>query len=278
MVERWLDRRRSGAVPSPTFALLFVAFVAVVFFWAGIQLQIRLGEVGLLASEWLLLALPALLAVALSGFDPVRTLSLRRPKPSAVAAGVVLIAGALPVVWLIGWLQTYVLPVPWEMLEGLQELITADSPGRFLWLLLVLALTPAVCEELVFRGVLLGGTRTLRPWQMIVLNGVVFGLFHLSLETVIRFLPTAALGIVIAWAVWRTGSIWVGMIMHFLNNGAIVALASIPALREALADPNTPPPLWLVPAGALTFALGARLLLGHRPPDDGGTEISTEQS
>jgi sodium transport system permease protein len=277
LLERWLQRRREGAVPDPMFALLFVGFVAVVFFWGGIQLQIRHGEAGLLAAEWLLLALPALLVVALSGVDPMRTLSLRFPTPSALGAGVVLIAGALPLVWLIGWLQTYVFPVPYELLEGLEQLITADSLGRFAWLLFLLAITPAICEELVFRGVLLGGTRTLRPWRMIVLNGVVFGAFHLSFETVIRFLPTAALGIVIAWAVWRTGSIWVGMTMHFLNNATIVVLASTPALQEALADPDTPPPLWLVPVGAVVFALGARLLLNQTPPDRGGFEPSTEE-
>jgi len=95
---------------------------------------------------------------------------------------------------------------------------------------------------------------------MILLNGVVFGAFHLSFETVIRFLPTALLGALIAWAVWRTGSIWVGALMHFLNNGSIVAITSIPALREALSDPDAPPPLWLVPLGAAVLAAGVRLL------------------
>jgi sodium transport system permease protein len=252
-------------VPDPLTSLLFVAFVGVVYFWGGIQLQLRLGEAGLLAAEWLLLALPVLLMVAISGVDPVRTLSLRPPTPSAAGAGVVLIAGALPLVWLIGWLQTFVLPVPWELLEGLEELVTADSPERLLWLLVLLAGTPAVCEELVFRGVLLGGTRSLEPWRMIVLNGLVFGVFHLSFQTVIRFLPTAALGIVIAWAVWRTGSIWVGMAMHFLNNATIVILASSPALREAFSDPEAPPPLWLVPVGAAVLAAGVALLRERTP-------------
>ena len=73
---------------------------------------------------------------------------------------------------------------------------------------------------------------------------VVFGAFHLSFETVIRFVPTATLGMVIAWAVWRTGSIWVGALMHFLNNGAIVVLASAPAMQELFADPDAPPPWW----------------------------------
>ena len=265
-VERWRARRASVEVPTPTASVVFVALVAVLFFWVGITLQIRFGEAGLLASEWLLLFVPAVLMVALSGVDPVRTLSLRRPTWTGLLGGVVLIAGALPLVWVIGWLQTFVLPVPWELLEGLEELITAESLDRLVWLLLILAVTPAVCEEMVFRGILLGGTRTLEPWRFIVLNGVVFGAFHLSFETVIRFLPTATLGIVIAWAVWRTGSIWVGMLMHLLNNGAIVVLASTPGLREAVSDPNAAPPLWLIPLAAIAFAVGVRTLLDIQPP------------
>ena len=155
--------------------------------------------------------------------------------------------------------------------------MTAETPGRLAWLLLLLAVTPAICEEIVFRGVLLGGTRTLAPWRMLVLNGVVFGAFHLSFETVIRFLPTATLGIVIAWAVWRTGSLFVGMLMHFLNNGTIVVLASTPGLQDAFSDPEAPPPLWLVPLAIVTFAVGARILLTLRPPQDATTPAFSEE-
>ncbi|MGE0157848.1 MAG: ABC transporter permease subunit/CPBP intramembrane protease [Gemmatimonadales bacterium] len=266
----WLERLRprsaNGRVPEPAVALAFVAFLAVLFFYGGVRLQLGLGERGLLAAEWLLLFLPAVLFVRFGGYDLRRTLSLRTPRGRDLLAGVLLVAGGLPVVWLIGWLQTFVLPIPWEMLEGLEELVTAQDLGRFLWLMLLLALTPAICEEIVFRGVLLGGTRTLEPWRMIVLNGAVFGAFHLSFETVIRFLPTAALGGLIAWTVWRTGSFWVGALMHFLNNGSIVAITSVPALRESLSDPEAPPPLWLIPLGAIVLAAGARLLPARERP------------
>jgi sodium transport system permease protein len=212
------------------------------------------------AAEWLLLFVPALLFGLAGRYDLRRTLSLAPPTGRGALAGVLLVGGALPLVWLIGWLQSFVLPIPWELLEGLEQLVTADSLGRFVWLIVILALTPAVCEEIVFRGVLLGGTRTLEPWRMIVLNGVVFGAFHLSFETAIRFLPTALLGMLIAWAVWRTGSIWVGVLMHFLNNASIVALTSTPAVREVFSDPEAPPPLWLVPLGATMLAAGVAAL------------------
>jgi sodium transport system permease protein len=265
-------RGREGSVPEPGAAVVFIAFLAVLFFYAGVRLQIAFGERGLVASEWLLLFVPALLFIALGRYDARKTLSLGAPTGRGALAGMLLIIGGLPIVWLIGWLQTFVLPIPWELLEGLEDLLTADSASRIVWLLLVVAVTPALCEEIVFRGVLLGSTKGLEPWRMIVLNGLVFGAFHLSFQTVIRFLPTALLGMLIAWAVWRTGSIWVGALMHFLNNGSIVAITSIPFLRELLSDPDAPPPLWLVPVGAAVLATGVSLLRAHAlPRPDGRT-------
>lgn len=257
---RLRTRRRGGRVPTPEGAMLFVAAVAVLFFWAGVSLQLRLGERGLLAAEWFLLFVPAVLFVGLGRFDPRATLQLRRPEPKAVAGALLVVAGAMPVAWGIGWLQSFFLPIPWEMLEGLEDLVTADTPGRLAWLLLLLAVTPAICEEIVFRGVLLGGTRTLTPWRFVLLNGVVFGAFHLSFETAIRFLPTAWLGIVLAWTVWRTRSLWTGVLMHVVNNGAIVILASTPALRAVLADPEAPPPFWLAPLAVAALWAGWRLI------------------
>lgn len=278
-------RGREGVVPEPGVALSFIALLAVLFFYGAVRLQIGYGERGLLAAEWLLLFLPALLFVLLGRYDLRRTLSLRRPTGRSALAGVLLVAGALPLVWLVGWLQSFVLPIPWEMLEGLEELVTAESLARYLWLLVILALTPALCEEIVFRGVLLGGTRTLEPWRMIVLNGLVFGAFHLSFETIIRFLPTALLGMLIAWAVWRTGSIWVGVLMHFANNAAVVSITSAPALREAFSDPEAPPPLWMVPAGAAVLAAGVALLRArpgsrpgkNAPPDEPIPDAAAEE-
>ncbi len=260
----WIERlqalARAGRVPEPSAALGFVAMIALLFFYGGIRLQIAFGEQGLFVAEWLLLFVPAVAFVLLGRFDVARTLSLRAPTPRALGAGLLVIAGALPLVWLIGWLQSFVLPIPWDLLEGLEELMTATDPRRLVWLLVLLAITPAICEEVVFRGVLLGGSRSLDPWRMILLNGAVFGAFHLSFETVIRFLPTASLGALIAWAVWRTGSIWVGALMHFANNATLVVLTSTPLLREAFSDPDAPPPFWLVPVGAALLALGARIL------------------
>ena len=68
-----------------------------------------------------------------------------------------IILGGTPLVWFLTWVQGFVFPMPQEFLEGMSDFLTANSPSRILWLLFLVALTPAVCEEVLFRGVLLSG-------------------------------------------------------------------------------------------------------------------------
>jgi sodium transport system permease protein len=264
-------------------ALLFVAFVALLFFYLGAPLQLRWLERGLFATEWLLLFVPALLFVGFWRFDPVRTFSLRRPSARQVAGAILMIAGSTPIAWLLAWLQSLWLPIPWELVEGLDELVRADSLPRLAWLLVLIALTPAICEEAVFRGVLLSGSRRMTMARAVVLNGLVFGAFHVSFETAFRLLPTAWLGLVLAWAAWHTRSIWISSLMHFANNGSIVVLAAIPWAREWMGGPDFRPPLALMVPAVVSFALGARLILnaraasdGSRRPDQGLAPLTTD--
>ena len=66
------------------------------------------------------------------------------------------------------------------------------------------AVSPAVCEDVLFRGVLLRSfLRRFRPRTAILLTALLFGVFHMSLE---RVLPAAGLGVVLGVRAWRSGS------------------------------------------------------------------------
>jgi sodium transport system permease protein len=266
-VRAWLGPR--GSTPQPIHALVFMLVVGAFFFYLGFPLQARLGETGLLLSEWMLLFTPAVLFVTLGGFNARATLSLRAPRSRQLGAAFLLIAGAMPLGWFLAWIQGFVIPVPWELLEGLDELLTAGSTPRLLWLLVIFAVTPALCEEFVFRGVLLGGTRANGSiMRAALLNGLVFGVFHVSFESVFRFLPTAWLGVVLAWAVLTTSSIWVGALMHFVNNGVIVLIASSPGLRAWFESGGEAPPWLLLPPAIVSMIVGVRLLRVSVRSDD----------
>ncbi|KLU03821.1 sodium extrusion protein NatB [Rhodopirellula islandica] len=92
-------------------------------------------------------------------------------------------------------------------------------------LLLTMAATPALIEELCFRGYLFSAfSAVLRPWQTIVVTAVLFGLFHVFVGSTLlveRFLPTMLLGLLLGWVAYRTGSVWPGVLLHFVHNGML---------------------------------------------------------
>ena len=108
----------------------------------------------------------------------------------------------------------------------LQAILQMDQPLAFLTNLILIALTPAIGEELVFRGLALplfqriSGSVHLGIW----LSAVMFSFFHFQIE---GFLPRMVLGLVLGYSYYFTGSLWIPMILHFLNNGIqVVAIYS----------------------------------------------------
>jgi membrane protease YdiL (CAAX protease family) len=237
--------------------ILLLLGVAFLYLSGGVLLQVFLGEAGLAAAQILFLFLPAVLFVWWGGYDPVASLSLRRPEKRQLWGGLLVLAGGMPVAWFLAWAQSFVIPVPVEMLEAMGAWLVTDNPWRMLWLLILVAAIPAVTEEFLFRGPLLAGLGSrLPPWSAVLGSGLLFGVFHLSPQTAFRFLPTAWLGILLAWVVYETRSIWVGVFLHFINNGSILVLSFLPMTREMASDVDQEPPFALLPVALVLLGVG----------------------
>ena len=72
---------------------------------------------------------------------------------------------------------TKIYPVNEQVAEQLRELLGGEMPLGLL--LLVVAVVPAICEELAFRGFILSGLRHLgHKWRAIILTSIFFGVTH----------------------------------------------------------------------------------------------------
>jgi len=218
-------------------------------------------------AQWLFLALPITLAIVLGGFDPVASLGLRAVSPRVLAGAGLLMFGALGMNSVVAWLQSPWVQVPVELVEALNQALRPSGPVELLVILAAVALTPAVCEELAFRGVMLTSWRRWPAPIAIGLNGLLFGAIHWLPGSAFRVLPAAVSGAFIAWAVWRTRSLWVGVWMHLLNNGFLVLAATALASADGAsavqgADamaPQAPHPIALILFVVLILA-GVRLV------------------
>jgi sodium transport system permease protein len=132
------------------------------------------------------------------------------------------------------------------------------------WLLI--AVTPALCEEFFFRGLVLTGLRTLGTVPAILVCALLFGLAHSSIY---RLLPTMFIGGLLTWLVWRTGSIWCGVIGHALNNGIAATLVSDKGLGDWFGASTQAFLGWpLTLAGTLVLGLGVLVLMMVKPARD----------
>jgi membrane protease YdiL (CAAX protease family) len=102
-----------------------------------------------------------------------------------------------------------------NMIKGL---LVMDGAGELLLNLLVMAVLPAVGEELLFRGVLQTKMErwTQQPHLAIWLTALIFSAFHLQFEGLI---PRMVLGALLGYLFFWTRNLWVPIFGHFVFNG-----------------------------------------------------------
>ncbi len=211
--------------------------VLLLFWFIGQTTQTLDLVSGLVITQVVLIGLPGIGMIAWLGLPQKETLQARLPK--APDFGLAIVGGiATPCVGqLVFELQGAVIPASEKILEQFQDSLMLDLP---LWALVVLiAVLPAIFEEILFRGAILGLLKkSMGPVARCLVVGILFGLLHLML---IRILPTGILGLIFTAAAIRSRSILVPMIMHLLNNGILVVSTTV----WVDAPPDLPLPMYI---------------------------------
>lgn len=173
--------------------------------------------------------------------------------------GGLLIVFIQPVIIYLGYLNSLI-PIPdmfsdfqvsqYEMIE---DFLSTDG---IIWFgLLNIALVPAICEELLFRGYILRAfEKSWGPIVAVLISGLIFGMFHIQLGNI---LPLATLGVILALMTWLSGTIWPAVVAHFINNGAAVLVGSqYPELLFQEMTTEILPPVWVLVASIIfTFSI-----------------------
>ena len=170
-------------------------------------------------------------------------------------AGVVIMLLFIPANdWLTEWNDSWNLGRLGESLRFLQEqtegivkqMFDTDTVGGLLANLLVVALVPAVCEEVFFRA----GIQNLlqrwisadgrKPWGVHVaiwLTAIIFSLGH---GEIFAFMPRLVMGVVLGYLYVFGGSLLPNMLAHFVNNALVVVLYWLVARGVLDIDPEAP--------------------------------------
>jgi len=188
---------------------------------------------------------PSFLAGILFHASPVKYLSLRSAvSPLVLLSTVLIMFAAVPLINLMmAYNQHLHLP---EFLSSVEvwmkeseaqamkitdAFLTMNSANDMLLNLLVIAVVPAIGEELLFRGVLqrLFQELTRNVHLTVFLTAAIFSAIHMQFY---GFLPRMFLGVLFGYMLVWTGNIWVPVLAHFINNGAAVFFAWLAGIKQ----------------------------------------------
>lgn len=211
---------------------------AVVTLFLAVGNDIQLLKLGQAISSILMFVAPPLILYAFTRKHPMREIGFRKPNTLwMLLIGVALMFVSLPVTnqlttWnekmnfgaAFGWLEDMLKQME-DMAGDLTErMLQVDTFGGLLMNLLVIALIPAIGEELTFRGVVQQSLvkHCKNAHLGIILSAAIFSFIHFQFY---GFLPRMFLGIILGYMFYYSGSLWTSILMHFINNGTAVVVA-----------------------------------------------------
>lgn len=194
-----------------TAVLLAAAMLGLVF--VGGYAEISFGMYGSLITEGLMLT-SAVVFVLLTKGSLKEGFKFKKPSFRGIWGSLLIYFGSYIIIMAVSLLVNYLMPeASNEVSESLYYFFTNDMPP--LATFLILSVPPAFCEEMLFRGAVVYGLKGMKKWTVVLIVGVVFGIFHTN---IIRFFPTAILGIAFTFVYLKSENLFYPMLLHFINN------------------------------------------------------------
>ena len=229
------ENLKKGGVPTVSDVWFVVAFTILLILYVGSMLQVKFGLAGVFGTQMILLFVPLFLVVYTKR-DIRQTYGFARAKVSGYLGGALMMIGIVLINFVLAAGLMSLFPESTSNVETAFANIFGDN---VLAVFMVVAIAPAVCEEMLF------------------------GLYHMSL---VKFIPTGLLGLILCIVVWKTGSIYPAMIMHFINNAISIIITYYPEQVEKVlpilgkSNFTAVDVLCLCAAGGIFVALGALVL------------------
>ena len=217
---------KKGGVPTFSDAWFVLLFVIVLVIYLGGILQSEYGVYGVAGTQLIILSIPLVMAIYTKK-DLKKTYSIRKPKAVPALGACIFILGIISVGIVITSIVSSIFK---ESSEASYESLKDIMDNGFVITLLIVALLPAICEEMMFRGYIFAAVREkYRPVVAMIFVAVCFGLYHMSIS---RLFVTGLLGFGLCMSTYYTKSIFPGMLMHFINNSYSVIAYYYPKVIE----------------------------------------------
>ena len=217
-----------------------------------------------LVSTFFIFFIPAMITAMILSRKPLRFLGFNLYfSRKQIGITILIILACLPLVGALSEVNK-VIPIPknWELsfrkledtyAQQVKVLAQINGWGEYIISLLIMGLAPAIFEETLFRGGMQNILQKLtkNPWVAIGVTSIIFSAIHFSYY---GFIPRVALGVVLGLIYYYSGSIWLSILAHFINNALVVSeIFYLTKKGESIDDAmNESYPIWW---GILAFAV-----------------------
>lgn len=195
---------------------------AILLLTAGSYVQYKNIKIGLIITEYLFVLLPPLIYLKLRGVCIKDFLRLNKLPLKQVS----LIVGITILGYPIALFFNLVVMIFLSLLGNPEQMPipVAKNIGEYIILMMIIAVSAGICEEVFFRGLVMHTYEKMGKRQAIVLSAFLFGLFHFNIQ---NFAGPVILGLVFGYLVYITNSLFAGIIGHITNNGLAVTMSFV---------------------------------------------------
>ncbi|MEQ2128701.1 type II CAAX endopeptidase family protein [Caldanaerobacter subterraneus KAk] len=194
--------------------------VMVLFITLGYLVQKASLYIGILITEIVFVLIPVIVYLLIKRYDVKYVLRLNPLKSEFVLLLVLIAIASWGVSGFLAVLTNYFLSKLGKV--PVMQIPPAQDFNELIIQLIIFGLVAACCEEIFMRGLVMRSFEMRGSIKSVVITAILFAMLHLNVQ---NFLSILFLGTILGYVVYRTDSIFAGMIVHFTNNAISTILS-----------------------------------------------------
>lgn len=234
---------RLGTKPTIREGNYIYMILGIMLVFIGSYVQSKSYYWGLLISQYIIILLPPLIFLKIKNYSFKENLRLNKTSFKNIILTIFIVIFSYPIAVFFNYIGITFLEKYGRLIEN--PIIVPETSMELLKSFFVIAVTPGICEEIMFRGFLLSSYENLGKKKAIIYSALLFAIFHFNLQ---NLLGPMVLGIIFGIIVYKTDSILVSIVGHTTNNTIALLLGylvnktnivDIPNNMEEVVEPNT---------------------------------------
>lgn len=201
---------KNKQAPSIMEANILYLLTGLALITIGAQAQAKNIYIGLLITEYLIVMLPTLLFLKSKGYSIKMNLRLNRISLKQAIMVIFIVIFSYPIAVFFNFIALFLLD---KLVQVRQNPV--PIPSNYLIGFLIIALTPGICEEVMFRGLIMSSYDKLGRRKAIIYSAILFGIFHFNAQNLVG---PIFLGLLFGVISYKTNSLIAAIIGHTVNN------------------------------------------------------------